>query len=131
MLKITSPLSAETERILESVIGCAVNVHRVLGPGFLEPIYHNALTIDLLAAGISFESEKPVAVLYRDRLVGRQRLDFVIAGEVVVEIKAVRELEPIHYVQLKSYLRGAGLRVGLLINFGGLSLRSGLKRVVV
>ena len=131
MLNVPSPLSDETERVIESVIGCAVNVHRALGPGFFEPIYHNALRIELAVCGIAFESEKRVLIRYRDQSVGAQRLDFVVAGEVIVEIKAVKALEPLHHVQLMSYLRGAGLRVGLLMNFGGLSLRSGLKRIVI
>ena len=117
--------------MVESVIGCAVNVHRTLGPGFFEPIYHNALWIEFGASGIAFESEKRVVVQYRGQSVGAQRLDFVVADAVVVEIKAVKELEPIHFVQVMSYLRGTGMRVGLLMNFGGISLRSGLKRIVV
>jgi len=131
MLKTFSPLPEETERVVESAIGCGVNVHRELGPGFFEPIYHNALRIELAACGIPFESEKRVVIRYREQSVGAQRLDFVIAGEVIVEIKAVKELEPLHHVPLMSYLRGTGLRVGLLMNFGGLNLRSGLKRIVV
>lgn len=131
MLKTLSPLSDETERMVESVIGCAVKVHSVLGPGFFEPIYHNALRIEFGTNGIAFESEKRIAVRYWEQLVGTQRLDFVVAGEVIVEIKAVKELEPLHHVQLMSYLRGTGLRVGLLMNFGGLNLRSGLKRIVI
>jgi GxxExxY protein len=131
MLKNASPLSSETERIVESVIGCGVEVHRVLGPGFFEPIYHNALQIEFRDSKIPFESEKRVLVRYRDQLIGSQRLDFVVAGEFIVEIKAVKELEPLHHVQVMSYLRGTGLRVGLLMNFGGLNLRSGLKRIVI
>lgn len=131
MLKTFSPLTEQTERMIEAAIGCGVNVHTVLGPGFFEPIYHNALVIEFAACGIPFESEKRVPIRYREQLVGTQRLDFVIAGEVIIEIKAVKDLEPVHHVQLKSYLRGTGLRVGLLMNFGGLNLRSGLKRIVV
>ena len=131
MLKAVSPLSDDIERVIESVIGCAVTVHRALGPGFFEPIYHNALELELTACGIPFESEKRVVIRYRDHSVGAQRLDFVVAGAAIVEIKAVKQLEPIHHVQLKSYLRGTGLRVGLLMNFGGLSLRAGLKRIAL
>jgi GxxExxY protein len=131
MLKTFTPLSQETERVIETVIGCAVNVHRTLGPGFFEPVYHNALRVELAACGVPFESDKRVVVKYRDQVVATQRLDFVIAAKVIVEIKAVKELEQLHYVQLMSYLRGTGLRVGLLMNFGGLSLRSGLKRIIV
>lgn len=131
MLKILRPLSDLTERMIESAIGCGVKVHRELGPGFLEPVYHNALRIELAACSIPFETEKRVVIRYRGQSVGVQRLDFVVAGEVILEIKAVKELEPLHHVQLMSYLRGAGLRVGLLMNFGGLSLRSGLKRIVI
>jgi GxxExxY protein len=131
MFRNVSPLSEETERIVESAIGCGVEVHRVLGPGFFEPIYHNALQIEFRDKKIPFESEKRVLIRYRDQLVGTQRLDFVVAGEVIVEIKAVKQLEPLHHVQVMSYLRGTGLRVGILMNFGGLNLRSGLKRIVI
>jgi GxxExxY protein len=131
VLKKASPLSDETERMIESVIGCGIHVHRVLGPGFFEPIYPNALRIELRDHGLAFESEKRVLVRYRDQLVGAQRLDFVIAGEVILEIKAVKQLEPLHHVQVMSYLRGTGLRIGILMNFGGLNLRSGLKRIVL
>jgi GxxExxY protein len=131
MLKVPSPLSGEMERVVETVIGCGVKVHRALGPGFFEPIYHNALRIELRASGIAFESEKRVFIRYQDQLIGTQRLDFVVEGVVILEIEALRELEPLHYVQLMSYLRGTGLRVGLLMNFGGLNLRSGLKRIVI
>jgi GxxExxY protein len=130
MLRSLSPLSDETERLVESVIGCGLRVHRCLGPGFFEPLYHNALKIELGVCGLPFESEKRVIVRYRQQSVGTQRLDFVVAGQVIIEIKAVKELEPLHHVQLMSYLRGTGLRVGILMNFGGLNLRSGLRRIV-
>jgi GxxExxY protein len=102
MLNVVSPLPEATERLVEAVIGCAVEVHRALGPGFFEPIYHNAMVIELTAFEIPFESEKRVPIRYRDRLVGMQRLDFVIAAQVIVEIKAVKALEVLHEVQLSQ-----------------------------
>jgi GxxExxY protein len=131
MFKGSSPLDVDTEKYVERVVECGIAVHRTLGPGFFEPVYQNAMCLELVEQDVPFESEKRVVVRYRDRPVATQRLDFLVAGRVIVELKALKELEPIHYVQLMSYLRGTGLRVGLLMNFGGLSLRAGLKRIVV
>ena len=131
MFRGNSPLGGAREIQIEKVIACAIRVHRDLGPGFFELAYHNAMCVELADAAIPFESQKRVVVRYRDVPVVSQRLDFLIAGEIVLELKAVTALEPIHYVQLMSYLRGTGLRVGLLMNFGGLSLRAGLKRIIV
>jgi GxxExxY protein len=131
MFRGTSPLEKSTEAQVEKVIACAIRVHRDLGPGFFELAYQNAMCVELSESGVPFECEKRIVVKYRDVPVVSQRLDFLIGGEIVVEIKAVTALEPIHHVQLMSYLRGAGLRVGLLMNFGALSLRAGLKRIIV
>ncbi len=120
-----------TEKHIERVIECAMRVHRELGPGFFELAYQNAMCIELTQADVPFESQKRVVVKYRGAPVVVQRLDFVIAGQIILELKAVAALEPIHHVQLMSYLRGTRFRVGLLMNFGALSLRAGLKRIIV
>jgi GxxExxY protein len=131
MFRGDSPLDQATEAQIEKVIECAIRVHRALGPGFFELAYHNAMCVELAESAIPFESQKRVVVRYRGVPVVAQRLDFLVAGQIVLELKAVAALEPIHHVQLMSYLRGAGLRVGLLMNFGALSLRAGLKRIIV
>ena len=119
--------SALTERI----IGCAIAVHRVLGPGFLESIYRAALCLELDAQRIGFEQERPVRVAYRGVEIPGQRIDLIVEGLIVVELKAVVQLADVHRAQLVSYLRTTGLRGGLLINFGARFLKDGLKRVVL
>ena len=106
------------EALTQQIIGCVVKVHRTLGPGFLEAIYHRALCIELLRSGLRVETEKPVPVSYEGEEVGLHRLDLVVEGTVVLELKAVPDLVAAHYEQLRSYLRASGLDVGLLINFG-------------
>ena len=116
---------------MSTVIGCAIRVHRELGPGFLESIYRKAMQVELEATGLSYESERPVSVKYRDTELTGQRVDLIVERLVVVELKSVVRLEEIHRAQLISYLRTTGWRGGLLINFRVPLLRSGLKRVVV
>jgi GxxExxY protein len=129
-LRVESPSSPEVEHIVRQIIGCAIEVHRELGPGFLENIYRCAMRLELEAARLPFECEKAVNVRYRDWEIPGQRLDLVVGGAVVVELKAVRELERIHEAQVMSYLKATGLRVGLLINFNRTTLREGLRRLV-
>ena len=131
MFRGSTPLDDATEKQVEKVIECAIRVHRELGPGFFELAYQNAMCVELDRSDVPFESQKRVIVRYGGVPVVAQRLDFVIASQIVLEIKAVAALEPIHHVQLMSYLRGTGFRIGLLMNFGGLSLRAGLKRIIV
>lgn len=99
------------------VISCALDVHRELGPGFVEKAYHSALRIALTDAGLGFVCESRVVVRYRGVDIGIHQLDLLVKGELIVELKAVKCLTEIHYAQLRSYLRAANLRVGLLINF--------------
>ena len=110
------------------VIGAASAVHRQLGPGFLESIYEAALAVELRSQAICFETQKEIVGCYRGQEVGRHRLDLVVQGELIVELKAVRELADVHFAQLRSYLRGTGLRAGLLMNFAAPTLE--VKRVV-
>lgn len=117
--------------LTEAVIGAAIEVHRNLGPGFIESTYHRALEIELELRGVVFESEKPVALEYKGRQIGEGRLDLLIDKEVVVELKAVDQLAPIHQAQVLSYLKATNLQVALLINFNVEVLRDGLKRVVL
>ncbi|QDV76251.1 GxxExxY protein [Botrimarina mediterranea] len=101
-----------TERIIQAVI----KVHQVLGPGFLERVYHNAISFELHRQGLTAESEKEVTIYYEGEVVGCHQLDLVVENRVIVELKTVEELAGIHYAQLRSYLRATKMRVGLLVN---------------
>lgn len=103
--------------ITEGIIRAVIKVHRALGPGFLESVYHNSLLVELESQGLSVESEKSIVVSYEGRPVGNHRLDLVVKDRIVVELKAVEDLSQAHYAQLRSYLRASGLQTGLLINF--------------
>jgi GxxExxY protein len=131
MLRIPSPLSPETETLITRVIGCGLAVHRALGPGLLESIYTRAVRIELDAAGMACEREKEIAVVYRGHLLCHQRLDIVVGGEIVLEIKSVERLNPVHHAQLLNYLHLTSLRVGLLMNFNVAVFKDGLKRIVL
>lgn len=108
--------------LTDKIISACINVHKELGPGFLESIYHNALKIELERQRLSFESEKEVTVTYRDREVGIHKIDLFVEGEVVVELKTVEELHKKYYAQVRSYLKASHKEVGLLINFADFSL---------
>ena len=131
MLRIPSPLSDELEDLIHRTIGCCIEVHRALGPGLLEHICSRAVRLELDAVRIPFEAEKQIPVWYRSQLLCYQRLDLVVAKQIVVEVKSVERLNPLHHAQLLSYLRVSGLRVGLLVNFNVPVLQDGLKRVVL
>jgi GxxExxY protein len=101
-----------------------------IGPGFLERAYERALHLELEAQGIEFEAQVPIWVTYRERQLMAQRLDLVVGGSVLVEIKAVARLEQLFVSQVVSYLKATGLRVGLLMNFNAVYLKDGLRRIV-
>lgn len=129
-VKIPSPLSREAEAAMSKTIGAAIAVHRVLGPGFLESIYRRAMHIELEARNIAYEKERSICVLYRGVEIPGQRVDLIVEGLIVVELKAVSRLDESHRAQLLSYLKTTGLRGGLLINFHAPLLRDGLRRLV-
>jgi GxxExxY protein len=106
----------DESEITEKIIQAIIRVHRTLGPGFLERIYHNALTIELANQGLLVESEKEVTIYYEGRIIGVHKLDLLVENQVIIELKAVEELAGIHYAQLRSYLKATKLRVGLLVN---------------
>jgi len=113
------------------IIGAAIEVHRELGPGLLESSYEICLARELELRGISFEFEKPLPLEYKGvRLDCGYRLDLLVSGAVIVEVKSVATLAPIHEAQLLTYLKLTGVKVGLLINFNVVVLKSGLKRLV-
>ena len=119
----------EFEELSGRILAAAVDVHKALGPGFLESIYQKAVEVALLHRGIPFERQKEVHIVFEEVDVGLQRLDLIVAEEIVLELKAVKALEDIHFAQLRSYLKATGLRVGLLLNFNSSTLVS--KRVVL
>jgi GxxExxY protein len=108
--------------LTERIIGAAVCVHRELGPGFLESIYEEALSVELRLLGLTFERQKPVPIFYRGQPVGEHRLDLLIESKVVVELKAIGALENIHFAVVRSYLKALGLCDALLLNFAGTRL---------
>ena len=130
MLRVTSPLTLAEEQSLTRAIDCAFAVHRELGPGFKEKIYQRAYCLELDARGIPFESEKPIDVRYKTWFIPGQRLDLVVEGVVLVEIKALPKLVKRHEYQVRSYLKTTGLRAGLLVNFNRALLKNGLRRIV-
>lgn len=120
----------EIEAVAFAVIGSALAVHKELGPGFVERIYRQAMYLELEARKLPFEAEKPIVVPYRGLPITGQRVDPIVGGAVVVELKAVAAIEPIHVAQLLSYLKTLSLRVGLVVNFRETLLRDGIRRVV-
>jgi len=129
--RVPSTLPAEIEDVMTRVIGVCIEVHRHLGPGFLESAYHRAVCIELNERGISYEKERRTMVSYKGHKICGNELDLVVDSCVVVEIKAVSQLEEIHGSQLVSYLRATGLRAGLLVNFNKPVLKAGVRRIVL
>jgi len=125
------PLPETTELLLSALIDAGIAVHKELGPGFVEVVYRNAMCLELANRQLPFEAEKAFIVKYQDRPVAMQRVDLVVGNQVILELKAVGSLDEIHHAQLLSYLKATGMRAGLLMNFGGVTLRSGLRRVVL
>ena len=126
-----SPLEPEADRLMTHTIGCAIAVHRALGPGFLESIYRKAICVELEARGLPYEVERPVCVSYRGVDIPGQRIDLIVGGLIVVELKTVVRFDRVHVAQVISYLKTTGLRGGLLINFRVPLLVKGLKRIVL
>jgi GxxExxY protein len=116
-------------QITREIIGAAIEVHRVLGPGLLESTYEECLAHEFLVRGLPFERQKPVPVIYKgSKLDCDYRLDFLVSGQVVVELKSVEALAPIHEAIVLTYLRIANRRLGLLINFNVRTLKEGIRR---
>ena len=120
----------ELEQLTRDVIGAAIEVHRVLGPGLLESAYENALCIELGLRNLSFVRQPAVNVSYEDHVVGVGRLDLLVGGALVVELKAVEALAEIHRAQVISYLKTTGHQLALLINFNVPRLKDGIKRII-
>ena len=117
------------DQLTENIIGAAIEVHRILGPGLLESIYEEALCYELQLRGIACERQKEVDVIYKERTIKGQKLDILVEEEVVVELKAISKLPAVAMAQALSYLKATGLKRALLINFGESRLVDGVKRI--
>jgi GxxExxY protein len=122
---------SELDALASRVIGAAIEVHRHLGPGFLDAVYEEALSVEFRLRSIPFERQKVIAVGYKEVSVGEGRLDFLIDRQLIVELKAIEALAPIHKAQVISYLKVTRLRLGLLINFNVPVLKNGLQRIIL
>ena len=121
----------ERDPLTEHIIGCAIEVHRTLGPGLLEQTYEAALCVELKLAGLNFQRQLVVPVTYINEPVGDYRPDLVVEKLVILEIKSVDRFDPIFEAQLLTYLKITGLKRGLLLNFNSRLLKDGIKRLVL
>jgi GxxExxY protein len=122
---------AALDELTEQIIGCAIQVHEAMGPGLLESIYKTCLVIELRSRGFRVETERPLALVYREiPIASHFRLDIVVEQSVVIEVKAITTVAPVHRAQVVSYLKLTGCPVGLLLNFNVTSLKHGVRRLV-
>ncbi len=121
---------ADVETLTEKIIGCAIEVHRVLGPGLLESVYRECLTIEMRREHLRVANERQIPFEYKgERISGGLKLDLLVNDCVVVELKAVERLHPIYLAQVITYLKISGFPAGLLMNFNSTTLRAGLRRL--
>lgn len=121
-------MALEHAALTERIIGAAIEVHRRLGPGYLESIYENALVIELNKRGLEAKQQWPVQITYDGQVVGDHRLDLLVEGTIVVELKCIKTFDDIHFAIVKSYLRATNMHHGLLLNFSRTTLQ--IKRVI-
>ena len=121
----------ELHRLTNAIIGAAIDVHKALGPGFSEAVHEQAFAIAMRARGIRFVRQYPFSVTFQGEIVGKGRVDFLVEDKVIVELKAVEILAPIHTAQAISYLRATKLPLAILINFNVKRLVDGIKRVAL
>ncbi len=119
-----------TDALAHAVIGAAIEVHRLLGPGFLEEVYEEALCIELRLRGVPYERQKRVRIDYKGEPVGEGRIDLLVGNQLVVELKAVKAFAPIDRAKVVSYLRATGCHLALLVNFHVPVLKDGVQRVI-
>lgn len=117
--------------LTEKVIGCAIEVHRHLGPGLLEATYEAALCVELEIAGLRYQSQVVFPVVYKGRTIGQYRIDLIVEDAIVVEVKSVERFDPVFEAQILCYLKVTRKKVGLLINFNSRLLKDGLRRFVL
>ncbi|MBN1180369.1 MAG: GxxExxY protein [Anaerolineae bacterium] len=125
------PIPEEVEQFGRVLLDAAMEVHRHLGPGFMERVYEDALCYELDLRGIPFEQQMPVSVFYKGVVIGGQRLDLVVGRSVIAELKAVQEIVPLHKAQLLSYLKATEMRLGYVLNFNVHIFKQGIKRMVL
>jgi len=119
------------DKLTQNIIGAAIEVHRILGPGLLESIYEEALCHEFTLQNIVYERQVRKDVIYKDHIINGQRLDLIVENEVIVEIKSLTKLPDVSLAQVLSYLKATGLKRALLINFGEKQLIDGIKRISV
>ena len=129
--KLMLEFPEQKDPLTEKIIGCAIEVHRVLGPGLLEASYEAALAIEFEDAKLRFQQQHVIPVSYKGQPIGEHRLDFLVEDAVVVELKSVERFDPIFEAQLLTYLRLSGKHRGLLVNFNSRLLKDGVKRFVL
>jgi GxxExxY protein len=116
------------DSLTELIISCAYSVGNNLGSGFLEKVYENALAIELASSGMQVEAQKPINVHYAGQIVGEYFADLVVDNDIILELKAIKKIDDIHFAQCQNYLKASGKKLGLLINFGGERVK--VRRVV-
>ena len=121
----------ELNQTTEKIIGCAIEIHRELGPGLLESIYESALCIELDSIGLTYERQKSLPVIYKNKPIGNFRVDLIVDGSAVLELKSVERYDPIFEAQLLSYMKLGKYRLGLLINFNSRLLKDGINRFIL
>jgi GxxExxY protein len=131
LTRVASSLPLELEDLVRDVIGSCLEVHRELGPGMSEAVYSRACCVEFAIRGIPFEAEKSVPIRYRGQTLCHQRLDLFVDGRLVVEIKSVESIHPVHVAQAVSYLRATSTRVALVVNFNVPFLKLRIRRVVL
>ncbi len=122
-------IGPELNELSYAVIGAALEVHRVLGPGLLESLYEEALCVELSLRKVPFSRQVAIGLTYKEKPIGDARIDLLVGGKLVVELKAVEQFVPVHTAQVLSYLKATGCRLGLLINFNVKRLKEGIKRI--
>lgn len=126
-----APIPESLNSLTARIIGCAIDVHKALGPGLLESAYDCALCIELAHEGLQFQRQVGCPVSYRGRAIGEYRLDLLIEDSVIVEVKSVERFEPVYVAQVLTYLKATGKRLGLIVNFNVPVLKDGVRRVVL
>lgn len=121
----------EINQLTEKIIGCAIEVHRQLGPGLLESLYESALCIELEQAGLKYSREATIPVVYKNHPIGEHRIDLLVEDLVILEIKSVERHDPVFEAQVLTYLKITGKKIGLLINFNSKLLVEGIKRFIL
>jgi GxxExxY protein len=116
--------------LTEQIIGCAIEVHRHLGAGLLESVYETALCVELALRSLSFDRQVSVPLYYKGQQISEHRVDVIVANAVIVEVKAVYRIEPIHVAQVLTYMHVTGARVGLVLNFNSAVMKQGIRRVI-